>query len=322
MNEKQKKYGLKNLGLPAIETISDLANEIRLSDNKIRYLAYRAQHLYKVYSIPKKSGGSRLIAQPSRELKAVQGWILRNILDKLSASEHSKGFEKESSILDNAMPHVGANYVLTVDLQDFFPSIKANKVYSIFYSVGYNKLISSVLTSICTYDGRLLQGAPTSPKLANLICAKLDSRLSGYSGPLGIVYTRYADDITLSGQAARKIYKARDFINVIISSEGFKVNEKKTKICGTQRQKRITGLVVNENHAGIGRKRYREIRVKLHRLFVGKSDDYNHVNGFLSFVYDVDYKSYKKLFLYINNLKEKYPSSSAGLNIFPEINKS
>lgn len=321
MNEKQKKYGLKNLGLPAIETISDLANEVRLSDNKIRYLTYRAQYLYKTYSVPKKSGGSRLIAQPNRELKAVQGWILRNILDRLSTSEHSKGFEKESSILDNAIPHIGANYVLTIDLQDFFPSIKANKVYSIFYSVGYSKLISSVLTSICTYDGRLPQGAPTSPKLANLICAKLDARLYGYSGPLGIVYTRYADDITLSGQAARKIYKAKDFINIIISSEGFKVNDKKTKICGAQRQKRITGLIVSENHAGIGRKKYREIRAKLHKLFTGKSDEYNHVNGLLSFVYDVDYKAYKKLFLYINVLREKYPNSPAVLNISSEVNK-
>lgn len=319
MTNKNHIYRLRNLGLPAIDSIEDFANETRLSIGKIKYISFRAHYLYKVYEIPKKNGKKRSIAQPNRELKALQAWILRNILDKLSASEHSKGFETGTSILDNASPHVGSNYVLTIDLEDFFPNVQASNIYSIFNSIGYSKKISSLLTNICTFKGGLPQGAPSSPKLANLACAKLDSRIHGYAGPKGIIYTRYADDMTLSGQTPQKIYKTKQFIGTVISDEGFTINKSKTRISGTQRQKRITGLIVSENHAGIGRIKYREIRSKIHYLFRNKHTDYSHVNGLLSFIYSVDKKAYKRLYNYINKLKTKYPESLASEALTTEI---
>ncbi|SEQ27958.1 retron St85 family RNA-directed DNA polymerase [Nitrosomonas ureae] len=321
MPNKAHLYRLKNLGLPAIESIEGFADKTRISLEKIKYISYRSGHLYKVYEIPKINGKKRRIAQPNRELKAVQSWILRNILDKLSTSEHCKGFETGTSILDNAVPHVDSNYVLTVDLEDFFQSVKASSVYRIFNSIGYNKQVSSILTNICTSDGGLPQGAPTSPKLANLACAKLDSRVHGYAGQKGIVYTRYADDITLSAQTPKKIYNAKQFIGTIISDEGFAINKAKTRISGTRSQKKITGLILSENRAGIGRNKYREIRCKIHYLFVGKNKDYSHVNGLLSFTYSVDKKAYKKLYSYIKMLKNTYSDSKAGDLLVAEITK-
>jgi len=315
-------YRLRNLGLPDIESIEDLADKTRLSLNKVKYISYRSRYLYKVYDVPKKSGKKRRIAQPNRELKAVQAWILRNILDKLSSSVHCKGFENGTSILDNAIPHVNSNYVLTVDLEDFFQSVKASSVYTIFRSIGYSKNISSILTNLCTFEGGLPQGAPTSPKLANLACAKLDYRVHGYAGQKGIVYTRYADDITLSAQTAKKIYKAKQFIGTIISNEGFAINRAKTRISGTQSQKKITGLILSENHVGIGRDKYREIRSKIHHLFVNRNDEYSHTNGLLSFVYSVDKKAYNKLYSYVKKLKDKYPKSGATQKLASEITKS
>lgn len=319
MPNKKNLYRLKNLGLPAIESINDLADEARLSLGKVKYLCYRTEHLYKVYDVPKKTGNKRKIAQPNRELKALQAWVLRNILDKLSSSEHSKGFDKGTSILDNATPHVGANYILTMDLEDFFPNVKALHVYNIFHSVGYNKQVSAIFTNICTFKGGLPQGAPTSPKLANLVCTKLDSRLHGYAGPKGIVYTRYADDLTLSAQTPQKIYKAKQFIGTIITDEGFTLNNGKTKISGTQRQKKVTGLIVSENHVGIGRKKYREIRSKIHHLFMGKSTEFDQANGLMAFTYSVDKKVYKRIHTYINKLKKSYPQSEAIKKLAPEI---
>lgn len=321
MSNRSCPYRLKNLGLPVIESIEDLADKTRLSLNKVKYLSYRSRYLYKVYDIPKKSGKKRHIAQPNRELKAVQAWILRNILNKLSSSLHCKGFEKGTSILDNAIPHVDSNYVLTVDLEDFFQCVKASSVYTIFRSIGYNKRISSILTNLCTFEGGLPQGAPTSPKLANLACAKLDSRIHGYAGQKGIVYTRYADDITLSAQTPKKIHKAKQFIETIISNEGFAINRTKTRISGTQSQKKITGLILSGNHVGIGRNKYREIRSKIHHLFVDRNDEYSHVNGLLSFAYSVDKKAYKKLHGYVKRLKDKYPKSGAIKMLVPEITK-
>ena len=309
MTSRNSVFQLRNLGLPVMECLNDFANETRLSSRLIRYLSFRAEFCYKTYPIAKNNGTQRLIAQPSRELKAVQAWILRNILDKLSSSQYSKGFEKGESILDNASPHIGYNFLLNIDLENFFPSIHASKVYGVFKSVGYNKEICILLTNFCVYKSGLPQGAPTSPKLANLACWKLDNRIQGYAGPRGIVYTRYADDITLSAQTIKKLEKAKYFLQTIIPDEDLRINQDKTKLCGARRQKKVTGLIVADNHAGIGRNRYREIRSKLHHIFLGKSQEINHINGLLAFTYGVDKKTYRKLYNYIDKMKKKYPHS-------------
>lgn len=303
----QNIYRLRNFGLPAMKSIDDFARFSRLSSGKIKHISNSAKFLYKTYNIPKKNGSSRLIAQPSRELKAVQGWILRNILDKLSSSSYSKGFEAGASILDNARPHIGSNYVLSLDLKDFFPSVSAKKVYGIFSSVGYNKEMCTLLTNLCVFNGGLPQGAPTSPKLANLVCAKLDSRINGYAGPKGITYTRYADDITMSSNTAIKIQKAKAFLGTIISDESFVINKSKTVISGVIKQKKVTGLILSENNVGIGRLKYRDIRAEIHHLFIKKHNNYSRINGLLSFIYSVDKKIYTRLYAYISSLKSKYP---------------
>lgn len=312
-DESENIYRLKNIGLPAIRVLNDLATATRLSPEFLKIISGRSKRFYKTYEIEKKSGGRRIISQPSRELKAIQGWILRNILDKLSVSPYSKGFEKNTSILDNAYPHIGANYILSLDIEDFFPSIHASHVYNIYRSVGYSKNISRIFTNLSVYDGGLPQGAPTSPKLANLICSKLDARVSGYAGPKGITYTRYADDLTLSAQTAKKILKAHDFIKFILKDEGLTVNDKKTCIQGPRKKKIVTGLVVTEKSVGVGREQLRIIRAKIHHLFTGENSDIAHVNGLISYLYGVDKKSYRKTIQYIDKLIQKFGCSPQDL---------
>lgn len=311
MPNSSRLYQLKNIGLPVFHDLIQFSEEIRLSESLIRKFVAFAEYYYCTYEIPKKSGGVRLVAQPSRQLKAIQSWILRNILDNLSSSEASKGFEKGTSIYENAYPHIGSNVILALDIDNFFPSIPANKVYGVFYSLGYSKKISSALTSICVYKGFLPQGSPASPKLANLVCSQLDARIQGYAGKHGITYTRYADDITLSCQSIKMIVKAKSFVPTIIKEEGFKVNNSKTRLLGLRKKKSVTGLVVGSRKAGVGREIYREIRVKIHHLFTGKNDNFAHVNGWLAFVYGIDNGIYKKLLIYIKKLSIKYPTSNA-----------
>ncbi|WP_268875730.1 reverse transcriptase domain-containing protein [Cognaticolwellia aestuarii] len=174
---------------------------------------------------------------------------------------------------------------------------------------------------MCVYKGCLPQGAPTSPKLANLICAKLDARIHGYAGPKDIVYTRYADDITLSAKSLQKEEKAKAFIGTIIADEGLKINRTKTKLFGTTRQKKITGLVVSHNSVGIGRENLRELRAKIHHLFTGRSCEYSHINGYLAFTYGVDKKSYNKLHKFIGTMASKYPSSDANNYVHQKVKK-
>ncbi|WP_426506911.1 retron St85 family RNA-directed DNA polymerase [Serratia proteamaculans] len=300
-------YQLRNQGLPVMSTIVDMAREVRLSVEMLRFLTYRTDYLYKTFEIEKKGTTSkRVICQPSRKLKAIQGWILRRILDNLRSSEFSKGFERGQSILDNAVPHIGANFLLNIDLKDFFPSINASKVYGVFSSLGYNKEISSILTNLCTYKGKLPQGAPTSPKLANLTCARLDARIQGYAGSRGIIYTRYADDLTFSAQTLKKIIKTRYFIQTIIPTENLSVNKYKTLLCGPKRQKKVTGLVISHDKTGIGREKLREIRSKIHKIYTGENTNREHVHGLLSYVYSVDKRSYRKFIVYIEKLNKKY----------------
>ncbi|VVT53836.1 Retron-type RNA-directed DNA polymerase (EC [Kosakonia radicincitans] len=288
-----------------------MSKATRISVETLRLMIHRADFRYRIYSVEKKGPERKMrtIYQPSRELKALQGWVLRNILDKLSSSPFSMGFEKNQSILNNATPHMGANFILNIDLEDFFPSLTADKVFGVFHSLGYNRLISSSLTKICCYKNILPQGAPSSPKLANLICSKLDYRIQGYAGSRGLIYTRYADDLTLSAQSMKKVVKAKDFLISIIPTEGLTVNSKKTCISGPRSQKKVTGLVISQEKVGVGRLKYKEIRAKIHHVFTGRSVEVEHVKGWLSFISSVDAKSHKRLLTYIGRLERKYKTN-------------
>jgi RNA-directed DNA polymerase len=316
-NEKKDLMRLKMMGLPLIETLDDFSQLTRFSKKLIYNFSKNSQYYYRTYSIKKKNGKNRTIAQPSRKMKAMQAWILRNILDKLKTSSSCKGFEKGTSILDNASPHVGSNAIMTLDIENFFPSIKSGWIYTIFKSLGYNKFISSVMTSICSYKGYLPQGSPCSPKLSNLVCLRLDSRLQGYVGKRNIVYTRYADDLTFSALKIERLTKSYKTITTIIEDEGFRINNSKTRICGPSKCRKVTGLVIGDDASvGIGRKRLRNIRAKIHGLIKDNIETRNnklsHIKGWLAFIKSIDDKRYSMLENYIHKLSEEHPS-------FPKI---
>jgi len=307
---------LSLFGLPPISSLDDLSKLTHLSKKLLFRLSSFGEKNYFVYQLPKKGGGYRTIAQPSKELKAVQAWILRNILENISVSSACRGFQKKTNITDNAKPHIGANAVMCLDLEDFFPSIKINKVWSIFRTIGYNPRISSILAKLCTFNGALPQGSPASPKLSNLVCLRMDYRIMGYVSKKGIIFTRYADDLTFSAYTTTKLIKIFSFINKIISSEDFKINKAKTRFAGASRQHKVTGLVVTQFEVGIGRKKLREIRSKIHHLCKLPNDgatvisDVNHLKGWLSFIRDVDGNRSNILNNYILTLRAKYPSSA------------
>lgn len=300
-------------GLPVINDINDLSGSSRLSAHTLYNLSFYSNKYYKCYEIEKKSGKKRLIAQPSRKMKGLQAWILYNILNKLQSSPSSKGFEKGTSIVDNVRPHIQANAVLVVDLLDFFPSIKKERVFHLFKSIGYNNTISTIFTKICTYNDSLPQGGPCSPKIANLILWHLDARIQGYAGRRGIKYTRYADDLTFSGLSFNSLIKILPFIKRIISEEGFQINHNKTRFAGNAKAKIITGLILNENGFGIGTKKYRLYRSIIFRSITNNEQDeikvLQRIFGILSYVRSVDLNRYDKLEKYIGLLNQKHNNS-------------
>jgi RNA-directed DNA polymerase len=302
MKYSQSLYTQRLLSLPIIQSIEDLSTKTRLPSSIISQHVMDNTRYYHHISLKKKTGGNRAIDSPHRQLKALQRWVLKNILERLSVSDYAKGFVPKTSLVDNALPHVGNQYVLKIDLKDFFPSIKASYVYSVFRSVGYSTQVSFFLTSICTLKGYLPQGAPTSPYLSNLVCLRLDQRIGKYCDKHALVYTRYADDISVSGNKLKIIKSAWIVLRLIINEEGFAINKNKEMLSGPRSRREVTGLITTPA-ISIGKVKYNYYRNKIFHLFKeSSSESKEKIIGILSYVSSVDKKKCIKLREYYNSL--------------------
>jgi RNA-directed DNA polymerase len=276
---------LKALGLPLLQYEGDLASWLGIDMGHLRWFTHDVPSdtvwHYNRYTIAKRSGGQRVILAPKAELKAIQHKILHNILDKISTSDHAHGFIAGRSIHSNAQPHVGKGIVLNLDLKDFFPSITYPRVRGLFIRWGYGFSVASTLAMLCTEHDRvkfirsvetywvsvtpraLVQGAPTSPALANAAAWQLDKRLAGLAAKHQFTYTRYADDLTFSGGQMGQALRLYGIAQHIIKEEGFAVNEKKTHFYSPATRQIVTGLVVNSK-VSTPRSTRRKVRAILH----------------------------------------------------------
>lgn len=300
-------------GFPRLGNLNDLANSTHLSKGLLFKLSTRHDWYYRTYLIPKPSGGTREIAEPARPLKAVQAWILSNILNRILPADQATGFRRNCNILDNARAHEHNKHILCLDMDAFFPSIRYSAIYIIFWKLGYNKHISHILASLCTFKDRLPQGGITSPALSNLVCFRLDCRIAGYCGPRNISYTRYADDMTFSSMDWRRLPRVHTVAGWIIEDEGFTLNERKTRYMGPKRRQKVTGLIIGNNKAGIGREAERQLRLDIWKFCkyrqspnIGVTE--MKLQGFLSFLHSVDLERYRRICNYISRLSTKFPS--------------
>lgn len=214
----------------------------------------------------------------------MQSWILTEILNKLPTEPCAHGFIRGRNILTNALPHVGQDVVVNMDLENFFPTITFPRVRKMFHQLGYSQSVATVFALLCTecprrtatYAGEsyfvatgprgLPQGACTSPAISNQIARRLDRRLQGLADKLGITCTRYADDITFSGGEAlqTRIAYVMACVRHIADDLGFSVNEKKNRVLRRNTAQIVTGLVVNDKPT-VSRSKLRQIRSMLHR---------------------------------------------------------
>lgn len=307
MSVNQGKYTQHFLGLPIINDIDDMSRMIRFPRETLMRYSHKNDKYYHRIDMNKKTGGVRHIESPIRELKAIQRWVLRNILDKLSPSIYSTGFVRGTSILSNAKAHEGNQYILNLDLKNFFTNVKAGSVYTVFRNIGYSKEVSFFLTSFCTKGGYLPQGAPTSPSLSNLVCLKLDYRIAMYCKKRALTYTRYADDICISGNKHLTIRKVYLFIKGIIQSEGFEINHEKKRLLGPRVRREVTGLTVTPK-VTIGKSDYCKYRKRVHDLAKLPEDRERefyptHIaQGIISFVRFIDEKKGERLSKYYDKI--------------------
>lgn len=273
--------------LPVILSLKHLSVLLDIPYIVLHKIVYRDGDFYKVFAIKKRSGGKRWITVPNHFLMKAQKWINENILNIQSTqallSINSTAYKKSSSHIINASMHLGEKQLIKLDILSFFESISERQVFKVFKKLGYKNSISLILTRICTrliplnkdkrflkkekrwinkynykYDnqnnklkriGHLPQGAPTSPVLANLVCQNLDTEIQNLVDQLNLnYYSRYADDIIISGNFTNKksAISCIHEVSKILRKYGFKTNFLKTKYCGAGDRKIITGICIND----------------------------------------------------------------------------
>ncbi|MEC1394746.1 retron St85 family RNA-directed DNA polymerase [Bacillus velezensis] len=258
--------------LPVIFDKKHLSLLMGVKPSILGYYIFNSDNFYKEHRIPKSNGDFRVLSAPSFNLKSIQRWILVNVLYKYEVSDNANGFVIGKSIKDNAEPHVGKEIVINIDIKDFFPTITFERVFYIFYNSGYTKEVSFTLTKLLTYNQVLPQGSPASPYLANIVCDSLDKRLSGLASKINASYTRYADDITFSGDF--HIVKYIKTLRNIIESESFSINEDKLRIQKQNNAQEVTGLTVNN---GVKVKRRYKKNLEQQIYYCKKYGVYSHL---------------------------------------------
>ncbi|MBI3929297.1 MAG: RNA-directed DNA polymerase [Armatimonadetes bacterium] len=278
---------LKRYGLPLWRTEDDLARALELSLGQLRWLSIHREREscphYVTFAIPKATGGERLIMAPKRRLRRVQRRLHELLVSRLPVSPQAHGFRPRRSVKTGAEQHLGKPIVLHLDLADFFPTLAWHRVRGLLIAYGYSYPVATVLALLMTeaerqpveVDGKLFHvpvsprycppGAPTSPGLGNALLLRLDRRLIGLARKFGFAYTRYADDLTFSGEAERKIaYGLVCRVREVVEAEGFSLNDRKTRFMGSGRRQTVTGVVVNRV-LGLSRNERRRLRAALHQ---------------------------------------------------------
>jgi len=279
---------LKRHGLPLWQTEEDLGRALGISLKELWFFAIHRererQPHYITFAIPKRSGGKRLIMAPKRRLKLIQRRLLELLVEKLPVSEHAHAFRRGRSIRTGAEPHVGRQFVLKLDLKDFFPSVTVGRVRGMLIAYGYSFPVATTLAVLMTEAERqpvavgtevfhvpvglrhCVQGAPTSPGICNALLLRMDRRIAGLARKHQVAYTRYADDLTFSGDLPREAaHKIRQLVTRIVQEEGFTVNVAKTKLMGQGTRQTVTGVVVNKV-LGLSRQERRRLRAAQHQL--------------------------------------------------------
>jgi RNA-directed DNA polymerase len=298
---------------------------------------------YRMFSVKKRSGGRRFIHAPSCELFKLQRFINQEILQKCIPHHASFAFHGPDGIQECAARHCGAKWLFQFDLKDFFYTINESSVFEIFHGLGYSNILSFELARLCTtthlpitfsntvlarprHDaslpyptlpnsrvlGVLPQGAPSSPMISNLAARSLDEKLELYANKVGLVYTRYADDICLSGYdlpASLSVGKIRSSILSIIRSCGFFENEDKIRIAGPGSRKLVLGLLVDGEHPKLSKEMRHRVKRLTHAIakygpsmvaahekekFDSVFGFQNHVIGLFAFIKGIDKAFYQK----------------------------
>lgn len=306
---------LVSQNVPIIYNPTHLSALVGYKKEYLKKAALHTSYFYRNFEITKKNGKKRPISEPLPSLKEIQIWILENILEKVPVSPFAKAYKPKTSLTENLKFHKNQPKVFTLDLENFFPSIRIELVEKVFLELGYSKMVSNLLAKLCTKDNILPQGAPTSPYLSNLIFKEADTIISEFCKQRKIKYTRYADDLSFSGDFDEN--ELLDKVTETIKNLSLHINESKTKLMTPDMRQTVTGIVVNEKPQVTFSKR-NELRQAMyyimkfgfeeHRVYkeINQANYLEHLLGKINFVLqinpnDFEFLRYKALLIDLKN---------------------
>jgi RNA-directed DNA polymerase len=277
---------------------SQIAADLFLSAQYVSVVTRTASRRYKEYTISKRSGGLRTIFHPSRELKALQRWLLAKVISQWSVHNSASAYREGRGVKDNAAAHRSQPFILKLDFDTFFPSISVSDVKS-FLEAGPAAAMQWGPRDIWTFNslvcrnGQLTIGAPTSPALSNVLCFELDSRLSSWAAERDITYTRYADDITFSCGTPGRLKDAELFVEGTLKAlqipRGLNLNRAKTRHLSRKNRRVVTGLVLTpEGQLSLGRKIKRRLRSLIHSYGKLSATERRSLAGLLSYAIGIE----------------------------------
>lgn len=286
-SRKQLAIALGYEDLPLPMDYRSLGLMLGVSPRLISQIAYSPERHYRSFVIKKKSGGERNIESPRTFLKVIQYFLNDYIMCGLPVSDRVFSYRRGIGISENAAIHIGQNYVGNIDIKDFFGSITRDSLRHFLESNGFDPTLAEIASRITTKDEKLPQGAPSSPALSNSYLHKFDDKFAVECEHRGLKYSRYADDITISGASQVRIREAIGVAaDMLDKYYGFKLNVDKTRIASAEQQQRVTGLIVNE---GVRPPRIwrRKVRAEFHNaeiLGVVDRKTFNRLSGCLSYL--------------------------------------
>lgn len=310
-----------------IKSRAELAQFLKIPLKKLTHILYkkRIESYYKSFEIPKKNGGTRHINAPVGDLKELQRKISdslwnhqKKIIEKEKINTNvSHGFEKKKGIITNAEVHRNKRYVLNMDFENFFDSFHFGRVRGYFIKNRNFQLpieVATILAQLTCYEGKLPQGAPSSPIITNLICNILDMRIVKIACKYKVDYTRYADDLTFSTNDKDFLYKQLEFCEAIKKASeqfGLSINNNKTRLLYKDSRQEVTGLVVNKK-INVNRVYYKATRAMANNLYKHGKFVIDGIEG--------DIQQLEGRFAYINQLVRYNNKLNGKGNHFKNLN--
>lgn len=282
-SELQEFDRLDSIGLPPITSPLVIAAMFGVNPGVIWSMYRRSGRYYRTFGIP-KGNGIRQITAPKVSLKIIQKWLAEQLQKIYIAPRHVYGFLPGLSHVDAARVHCEADWVFSVDIENFFPSTPLSVVSTSLQDVGFSSESSYLIAKLCCFGDRLSQGAPSSPILSNICFSRLDSKLEKLQMHFGIRLTRYADDIVFSGQGAFPEGLEEQFF-ALFNNQPWKLSEHKTSFSALPHRLKVHGLLVHGTTVRLTKGYRNKLRAYEHLLALGKikEEDLSRIKGHISY---------------------------------------